>query len=240
MIPLSAIGLPRHKPLKITPIFLLLNILVFAFELLSQNRTQIFYEFGFIPRLFFEHQPIPILTSEGISTFTQALPSWATILSSMFIHGSFMHLASNMLYLWVFGQHIERQLGYIQYTLLYLISGLGASLLHAYIEPSSMIPTVGASGAIAGILGAYIVIYPKTKIRTLFLFVFITVINIPAIYVLGLWFIAQLFNGLGSLVNLNQTNIAYWAHAGGFITGLLLIMFRNFINGNRNYKNFQY
>ena len=81
--------------------------------------------------------------------------------------------------------------------------------------------------------------YPKTKIRTLFLFVFITVINIPAIYVLGLWFIAQLFNGLGSLVNLNQTNIAYWAHAGGFITGLLLIMFRNFINGNRNYKNFQ-
>ncbi len=240
MIPLSAIGLPRNKPLKITPIFLLLNILIFVFELLSQNRTQIFYEFGFIPKFLFDNAPLPILTSEGIATFTQPLPAWATILSSMFIHGSFMHLASNMLYLWVFGQHIERQLGYFQYTGLYLISGLGASLLHAYIEPSSIIPTVGASGAIAGILGAYIFLYPKTKIRTLFLFIFITVINIPALYVLGLWFIAQLFNGLGSLVNLNQTNIAYWAHAGGFITGLLLIMFRNFINRNKRYRNFQY
>ncbi|MFQ6082938.1 MAG: rhomboid family intramembrane serine protease [Candidatus Aminicenantia bacterium] len=145
-----------------------------------------------------------------------------TIFSAMFIHGGFFHLIGNMLYLWIFGNNIEDFLGPIKFFFFYLISGIGASLTHILFYPNSTQPMIGASGAIAGILSAYLVLFPRARVHTLiFLFFFIKIVPIPAGLILSLWFIMQLLNaGLGG-------GIAWFAHIGGFLVGIALIsMFR--------------
>lgn len=142
-----------------------------------------------------------------------------TILSSMFIHGSFFHLFGNMLYLWIFGNNIEDFLGSFKFLLFYILSGIGASFTHIMFYPNSLQPMIGASGAIAGVLGAYLILYPHARVYTLiFLFFFIRIIPIPAGIILSLWFIIQLTNaGLGG-------GIAWFAHIGGFLIGIILIL----------------
>lgn len=146
------------------------------------------------------------------------IPPWLTLLTAMFLHGSLFHLLGNMLYLWIFGNNVEDFLGPIRYLLFYFICGLAASLTHVAFHPASRVPMIGASGAIAGVLGAYFILFPGAKVLTLvFFFLFIRIIPIPAGLVLGLWFLMQVLNvGLGG-------GVAWFAHIGGFMVGILLI-----------------
>jgi rhomboid family protein len=148
---------------------------------------------------------------------------WQTVLTSMFMSGSWMHLIGNMWFLWVFGNNIEDSMGHARFVLFYLITGVLASGAHILSDPSSPIPTVGASGAISGVMGAYLLLYPKVRVHTLFFFViFFRVIPLQAWVLLAYWFVIQLVMGAGSLGG-GGGGVAFWAHIGGFVAGLLLI-----------------
>jgi membrane associated rhomboid family serine protease len=146
---------------------------------------------------------------------------WFSILASLFFHGGLLHLAGNMLFLWVFGNNIEDRLGPLKFVLFYLVSGVAATYAQSVFSPDSPIPLIGASGAIAGILGAYLVLYPRARIKTLIVFVFITVADLPAVFVLGAWFVLQIFQSVGPG---SGGGVAYLAHVGGFAAGMALIM----------------
>src|SRR5258708_21785025 len=150
------------------------------------------------------------------------LPSLFSALVSMFLHGGCLHLGGNMLYLWIFGDNIEDRLGHVRYLVFYLACGFAATLAHAIVNPGSRLPSIGASGAIAGVLGAYILLFPRVRVTTLIpLFIFIMVREVPAIFVLGIWFVFQLFVAVSSLgVSPEQAGVvAYFAHVGGFVAG---------------------
>ncbi|HVT45854.1 MAG TPA: rhomboid family intramembrane serine protease [Thermoanaerobaculia bacterium] len=151
-----------------------------------------------------------------------------TIFTSMFLHGGWLHLGGNMLYLWIFGDNIEDRLGHFRYLLFYLACGVAASLAHAIANPASRLPSVGASGAIAGVLGAYLVLFPSARVMTFIpIGFYIALHELPAILVLGLWFAVQLFTGVASLqVTTAQDvgGVAWFAHIGGFVAGVILIL----------------
>ena len=147
------------------------------------------------------------------------IPLPLTLFSSMFLHGGFLHLIGNMLYLWIFGNNVEDTLGHFRFFIFYLVCGLFAAAVQIFSAPDSTVPMVGASGAIAGILGAYLLLFPGARILTLFfIIIFVKLIRIPAIIILGFWFLIQLF-GAGTAA----TNVAFFAHIGGFISGLILV-----------------
>jgi membrane associated rhomboid family serine protease len=148
---------------------------------------------------------------------------WATILTSMFMHGSWMHLIGNMWFMWVFGNNIEDSMGHLRFIVFYLLCGVLASLAHILTDPVSAVPTVGASGAISGIMGAYLLLYPKVRVQTLFFLVFfIRVIPLPAWVLLGEWLVIQVISGVGTFGS-EGGGVAFWAHIGGFVAGLALI-----------------
>ena len=147
--------------------------------------------------------------------------SWAGMITAMFLHGGWLHLAGNMLFLLVFGDNLEEELGHLGYLGYYLACGIGAGLVHVWAEPESAVPVVGASGAIAGILGGYLLMYPRAKVDVLFIFIiFFRIFPIPAWIVLGLWFGLQVFNGTAAA----NDGVAYWEHIGGFLVGVLLMI----------------
>ena len=154
------------------------------------------------------------------------------IFTSMFLHGGWLHLGGNMLYLWIFGDNVEDKLGHGRYIVFYLVCGLIASAVYIFVDPTSSVPTVGASGAISGVLAAYIVMFPRARVTTLIpIFIFLQVADLPAVVVLGLWFVLQFFNGLVSLgyETAGMGGVAWWAHIGGFVSGLVLVFpFRKF------------
>jgi membrane associated rhomboid family serine protease len=152
--------------------------------------------------------------------------AWLTVLSSMFIHGGWLHFLSNMWVLYIFGDNIEDRLGRLRYLLFYLVSGIAAAMLQVYLLSSSAMPMVGASGAIAGVLGAYLVLFPRARIASLvpILFIF-TIVELPAILYLAFWFITQLFSGLFVLHGGAASGIAWWAHIGGFVFGMFAGLF---------------
>lgn len=144
--------------------------------------------------------------------------------TAMFLHGGWFHVLSNMLYLWIFGDNIEGRMGHFKYLLFYLLTGYLATITHVLFNPLSEVPLIGASGAIAGVLGAYLILYPRAKVLTLvFIFVFIQVVPIPAVIFLGFWFLLQIFSGVASLTVQAAQGVAFWAHAGGFVAGMLLV-----------------
>ncbi|SDI56153.1 rhomboid family intramembrane serine protease [Lutimaribacter saemankumensis] len=148
---------------------------------------------------------------------------WHTVVTSMFLHGGWMHLIGNMLFLWIFGDNMEDEMGHLGFLAFYLASGIGAALAHVAASPYSPVPTVGASGAIAGVMGGYLLLFPRARVDVLVIIVFfIRIFPIPAWVMLGLWFGLQLFNGVGA--DLNGGGVAYWAHAGGFVIGLVLTL----------------
>ncbi len=148
---------------------------------------------------------------------------WLSVVQSMFLHGSILHIAGNMLFLWVFGNNVEDRLGKLKYIAFYLLSGVAATYAQSYVFPGSATPLVGASGAIAGILGAYLLMFPRARIRHLVLIIFfITMIELPAWASIGLWFLLQLVQGVGSVTA--DTGVAYMAHIGGFLAGMLLLL----------------
>jgi membrane associated rhomboid family serine protease len=146
-------------------------------------------------------------------------PAVETMFSSMFLHGGWLHIAGNMLFLWIFGNNVEDSMGRLRFLFFYLLCGVLAGLAQLLVNPSSHVPNIGASGAIAGVLGAYLVLYPRARVLTL---VLITILEIPAFLVLGVWFMLQLYDGAGS-VGAAGGGIAYFAHIGGFVAGMLLI-----------------
>jgi len=150
--------------------------------------------------------------------------SWTSVLTSMFLHGGWMHVIGNMLYLWIFGDNVEDRLGHVRFLIFYLASGCAAALLQVLINPFSQIPMLGASGAIAGVMGAYFVLYPESRVLTaVFVFVFFDLIEIPAIFFLGIWFVMQLLSGVGSLgIQNTGGGTAFWAHIGGFVVGAVV------------------
>jgi membrane associated rhomboid family serine protease len=143
----------------------------------------------------------------------------------MFIHGGLMHIVGNMMFLWVFGDNIEDRLGHVKYLLFYLLTGVVATLSHFGVAPHSQTPLVGASGAISGVMGAYLLLYPYNRIKALIIFFFITAAELPALYMLGFWFLLQLFNGFVSLGISDQVEVAFFAHIGGFVAGAVLAVF---------------
>lgn len=214
MIPLSDDNPTSTRP-TVTIALLVANALVFLYQLaLSAGAEQIFiYQTATIP---YELTHFVDRTSYGYPA--ALLPFPLTVFSAMFVHGGFMHAGGNMLYLWIFGNNVEDAMGHGRFLLFYFLTGVGASLVHIFSDPSSTIPMIGASGAIAGILGAYFVLYPQARIKTLIVFIFIIqVIRIPAVLLLGIWFVMQLMNsGDGG-------GVAWYAHIGGFLIGLFLV-----------------
>jgi membrane associated rhomboid family serine protease len=165
---------------------------------------------------------------EGVQTFMQdSCPdkSWLTsIFVAMFLHGGWLHIAGNMLFLWIFGNNIEDRLGYLVFPVFYILGGLAAAGLQLAFDPNSAVPNLGASGAIGAVLGGYAVLFPHARVTTLVIFFFITVIEVPAAFVLGGWFLLQIFSGVGQLGIDVNAGVAYWAHVGGFAFGAIVAL----------------
>ncbi|HLC26579.1 MAG TPA: rhomboid family intramembrane serine protease [bacterium] len=218
MIPLKDENPTRTFP-AMTLGIIILNVLFFLYEigLSPAQREIVFYKLGAVP-VEITHL-IPISPEKTI-------PLPATLLTAMFVHGGFIHLAGNMLYLWVFGNNIEDAMGHAKFVIFYLLMGLIASFSHIVSAPDSTVPMIGASGAIAGILGAYVYLFPRARIRTLVIFFFfIQIVRIPAVIVLGVWFLVQILNAGGG------GGVAWYAHIGGFLAGLFLV--RSFVRRRR-------
>jgi membrane associated rhomboid family serine protease len=151
------------------------------------------------------------------------------LFTSMFLHGGWLHVLGNMLYLWIFGDNVEDRLGHVRYLFFYLLTGAAAGLTQAFLTPRGTVPMIGASGAIAGVMGAYFILYPRARIITLVpIWIFLRIMEIPAILFLGLWFVLQALQGWGSLLAHGSTppgGVAWWAHAGGFVAGVILVFF---------------
>jgi hypothetical protein len=199
---------------------LLLNVAAFLFELSLQpgNRIAFFFQFGVVP-----DQITDALAGAGALS-TQAL--FVPVVTSMFLHASWLHLLSNMMALWIFGDNIEGYLGHFRYLLFYLAGGVIAAAIHVLFNPSSSVPTVGASGAIAGVMGAYFLLFPSARVLTLVPLVFVFFTWLPAWLVLGYWFVVQFLGGAAtSLATGSQSagGIAFWAHVGGFVAGVGMI-----------------
>ena len=231
MIPLSDDNPTRGKP-YILYILVIANVLVFLVDrvgavgpfgrlwTLSMIPYSVIHDMRVVPLLSQVGQIVGARPDPGIGPH----PQWITIFTSMFMHGGWLHLGGNMLYLWIFGNNIEDALGHVKFLLFYLACGAGAALLHIASDPGSTIPTVGASGAIAGVLGAYLLLYPKARIRTLIILgYFIDYAEIPAIYVLGVWFLVQFVSGAMQPIS-SGGGVAYWAHVGGFVAGIVFIL----------------
>ena len=201
-----------------------LNVIVYIFQVSSPaDPARIAYSYGAIPSLLISMDKV------------QPIHPFLTIFTSMFMHGGLLHLGTNMLYLWIFGNNIEDQLGYLKFIIFYLFCGVAAAYTHAISSPSSMVPMIGASGAVSGILGAYLLLFPRARVHTLIFFgFFVDVVRLPAILVIGFWIIIQFINGLLSSGLPNQGGVAWFAHIGGFIAGIVAI--RIFLGKNRRFR----
>jgi membrane associated rhomboid family serine protease len=220
------VPLHDNNPTKITPFvtyaLILINVLVFLYKisLSTQELEQFFRTYAIVPR--------ELTASFGRTNLSEMIPELMTLVTSQFLHGGFLHLGGNMLFLFIFGNNIEEQLGRVKYLIFYLACGVLAGLAQWFFSPQSNIPALGASGAIAGVLGAYILRFPKAQILTLIpLGFFFHTIRIPAIFFLGFWFVQQAFYGIASLqaptnIGTEGGGVAYWAHAGGFVFGAIL------------------
>jgi membrane associated rhomboid family serine protease len=206
MIPLRDTQ-PSYSTPVVTVAIIVLNVLAFLYEFSMDSYELNFFiaHYGFIPARF----------------------QWTDLLTSIFLHGGWLHLLGNMWFLWIFGDNIEDILGHSRYLLFYLLCGVAATMVHAFFNIDSRVPTVGASGAIAGVMGAYVVKFPHSRITTLVpVFVFLTTMEIPAYLMLLYWFVIQFFSGVGSVghSHLSEGGVAWFAHVGGFLAGVVLIL----------------
>jgi len=198
-------------------ILIITNISVFIYQnyFVPGGAQPLFLQLGFIP---YELSHFVDINPKNL------VPVPLTIFTAMFMHGGWLHLLSNMLYLWIFGDNIEDILGHVKYLIFYIVCGIAATLVHGFINIDSQIPTIGASGAIAGILGAYMFLFPRARIKTLLIiFFFVKIVYIPAIIMLGFWILIQAISGFAEYGLRTGSGIAWFAHIGGFITGLALI-----------------
>lgn len=214
MIPIRDTIRAQSFPL-VNTMLIILNVAVFLFEAAMGPRAlePFVFTFGLIPARFWE---------------VGGMIGWLPLFTSIFLHGGWIHLLSNMLALYIFGDNVEDRMGHGRYLIFYLLGGLLAGLAHAWAYPGSTLPTVGASGAIAAVLGAYLILFPQSRVITLVpfpLFFFFPLLEIPAVFYLVFWFVSQLFSGVLALTNemLQEGGVAFWGHIGGFITGVILV-----------------
>ncbi len=207
VLPLRDINPTRTAPV-VTYLLIAANLAVFVYQflVLSGPETEAFV---------LQHGVVPYYLFSGYG------PSLSTPFTSMFMHGGLGHLASNMWFLHVFGDNVEDRLGHARFSAFYLVTGLISVLAHSIVDPSSQVPLVGASGAISGVLGAYIVMFPRARVVTL---VFIFLVEIPAFFFLLFWFAMQVFSGFGSLAAPTQAGVAFFAHVGGFVAGVAFVL----------------
>ena len=213
MIPLKDDNPTSGKPI-VTYVIIGACVVIFLIQFGTQSYStgELFYSYGLIPSVLMGHKQLPM--------DVYAIPAFLTIFTSMFMHGGFMHLIGNMLYMWIFADNIEDNLGPIKFIIFYLLSGTGAAMTQVLVDTQSQIPMVGASGAIGGVLGAYLLNHPNARVLVLIPFGFFSqLIKIRALYVLGFWFILQFISSGGG--------VAYAAHIGGFVSGMILILFFN-------------
>jgi membrane associated rhomboid family serine protease len=205
VIPLRDVIPSRTTPF-VTVTLIAINTLAFLYELsLGELLERFLFDFGLVPATF----------------------SWVAVLTSMFLHGGLLHFGGNMLYLWIFGDNVEDRMGHGRFLAFYLLCGAVAALAQTVFDPDSIVPMVGASGAIAGVMGAYFVLYPHSRIVTLLPFIVIQVIEVPAILFLGIWFLMQFLSGIGSIADTAGSGraggVAFWAHVAGFAAGLVAV-----------------
>ncbi len=198
-----------HNPSSTTPVvtmtLIALNVLVFVLSLSATGSERATYAF------YNDWALVPAYVTSGQHLYS--------VITSMFLHGGFMHLAGNMLFLWIFGDNLEDEMGHVGFLLFYLAAGAVAAAAQVAAGPYSQVPMLGASGAIAGVMGGYLLLYPKARVDVLFFIViFVQVIAVPAWVVLSIWFVVQLFSGIGAADMAG--GVAYWAHAGGFVAGI--------------------
>lgn len=219
MLPLRDFIPTRRFPV-LTVGIIIVNTIAFAYELLAEasgTLEQTFYTMGVVP--------FDVTHDFGLAVAF-------SFVTSMFLHGGFMHIAGNMLYLWIFGNNVEDSMGRGRFLVFYLMTGSIASAAQVLASPNSRLPSIGASGAIAGVLGAYIVLFPRARVQTLvFLGYFARMAQLPALLVLGFWFVLQLLSGLMAFGVAQMGGVAWFAHIGGFVAGLLLV--RLFAVGRR-------
>ncbi|MBS1849760.1 MAG: rhomboid family intramembrane serine protease [Acidobacteria bacterium] len=207
---------PRFSTPYVTYFLIAFNLLIYFLEATMGPRQQagLVYELGMIPAR---------ITGLGGAHHFSPVAALLPMFTSMFLHGSWMHVIGNMWFLWIFGDNIEDYLGHFKYLVFYLLSGVGAATAHILLNPASRVPTVGASGAIAGVLGAYFLLYPRARVLTWFV---VFLFYLPAWIMLGYWFLMQFLSGAASSLstpNAETGGIAFWAHVGGFIMGIVLI-----------------
>ena len=215
MLPVGDDNIKGQGVAFVTISFIALNILAFFLELSQPGEAalQAFVEgWGVVPREYTEGTDLPPLID---------LPVWSTLFTSMFLHGGWGHLLGNMLFLWVFGDNVEHRIGHGRFFVFYLATGVAAALAHILFNQNSMIPTVGASGAISGVLGGYLLMFPRNRVYVL---TWGGVAAVPAMFMLGLWILMQFVNGFGSVATTSEETggVAYLAHIGGFIAGMIL------------------
>ena len=213
-----------NRPVYVTQVLLLINVLVFAYQVSNPEFT---YGWSVIPREITtgedlvgmillevpDREPIQLPQAPGPT------PIYLTLLTSMFMHSGTGHIVGNMLYLWIFGDNVEHRFGPMRFLIFYVSAGLAASIAQIMLDPNGPVPTLGASGAIAGVMGAYMVLFPRNRVNAVFLF---SIVSVPAIVVLGMWILTQFVSGYGSIMqSAGQVGgVAYAAHIGGFITGV--------------------
>ena len=202
MIPLRDVIPSRTTPV-VTTSLVAANVVVFLYQLSLGPAIQEFvFSFGLVPAEF----------------------SWPNVLTSMFLHGGVLHVGGNMLYLWIFGDNVEDRMGHGRFLAFYVLCGVAAALGQTITSPDSPVPMVGASGAVAGVMGAYFVLYPHSRILTLLPFIFIQIVEVPAVFFLGVWFVMQFLSGVGSIATTTGEptgGIAFWAHIAGFAAGVV-------------------
>ena len=218
--------IPLHddNPTEITPMvtiaLIVLCSLVFLYEVsLPEKVGEAFvFQYGAIPAAIFGHE-------EALPDDAVVVPITLTLLTSMFLHAGWMHLIGNMLYLWIFGNNIEDVMGHVKFVIFYVVCGIFAAMSHAVTDPSSALPMVGASGAISGVLGAYLLLFPRAQVLVVIpLGIFMRTMYVPAGFVLGFWFVVQLLSG-GMSMGQGGGGVAFFAHIGGFVAGMALIGF---------------
>ncbi|MEP7141247.1 MAG: rhomboid family intramembrane serine protease [Ferruginibacter sp.] len=248
MIPISDDNSDSKTIPFVNYIFIAANILVFVYYQNFGSNLGFTYSYATVPAEILSGHDIvtaPVIVNDPVSgkqveipgLGITAIPVWLTLITSMFMHGGFAHLGGNMLYLWVFGDNLEDRLGHVRYFFFYLLCGVIASLTHVFTDyifgENHLIPSLGASGAISGVMGGYLLLFPTRRVTVLIIFLFIPV---PAFIVLGSWILLQLANGTGYLGGSEASGIAYAAHIGGFIAGLLLIKKFHPVNNIKYYK----
>lgn len=203
------------------------NIVVFLYQVsLGPDAPAFIFAYSVVPVALTHGVPQTSLVSSNLPFHTPN-PVYLTLITAMFLHAGWLHIGGNMLFLYIFGDNVEDRMGHIPYLLFYLFCGVIAGITQVAVDPNSSVPSLGASGAIAGVLASYLVLFPWAQVRTvIFIFIFFTIVTLPAFILIGLWFLLQFFDGLASLATVQQGmgGVGYFAHIGGFVTGLVITL----------------